>query len=149
MKKNSPVAIKGMLVDAGLKATQQRIVILGNLMKRMDHPSPDQIYESIKKSNPSISLGTVYKTLDTLCEGGIIDKVMTNSGILRYDANTTQHNHIYCINTNEIIDFQSDSLEEMLKKFINEMDLENFDVTDFKLQINGIKKNKSKKVEFN
>jgi Fur family transcriptional regulator, peroxide stress response regulator len=70
-------ALKAKLLEFNLKATQQRIVIYEALLRIKNHPAAETIYEEIKLNNPSISLGTVYKTLDTFVSVGLAVKVMS------------------------------------------------------------------------
>src|SRR5687767_8028454 len=95
--------LKKRLGSFGLKPTQQRIVTYEALFKLNNHPTAEQIYDFVKPNNPSISLATIYKTLDTFVGSKLICKVMTDDGFMRYDAHTESHSHIYCTNTQEII----------------------------------------------
>ena len=95
------------------------------------------VYESIKSNNPTISLATVYKTLETLAENELIKKVSTPEGSMRYDARIDYHNHIYISNTNEILDYDDEELREILMQYLNKKNFSNLNITDFKLQIKG------------
>ena len=64
--------IQVLLKNGGLKATQQRIVILKTLVNSGIHPTIDWLYESINEEHPAISLATVYKTMETLVEAAIV-----------------------------------------------------------------------------
>lgn len=132
-------AIKEKIVAAGLKSTQQRIVIYHALTTMQTHPSAEHIYEKVQFENPSISLGTVYKTLDTFVSAGLVNKVMTDEGNMRYDANLDYHSHIYCTNTKEIIDYHNEDLDELLKNFFSKRQVKNIQIKDIRLQINAEK----------
>jgi Fur family peroxide stress response transcriptional regulator len=135
------------LKAAGLKATQQRIVILNTLYEHFDHPSPEEIYNRVKKLNPSISLGTVYKTLDRLVDCGLIHKVATSDGLMRYDGEIAEHNHIYITNTSEIIDFKDDELIGLINRYIEEKDIKNLNINKISLRIEGEKIDRKRKVK--
>lgn len=140
---NSIEQIKKLIVDAGLKATQQRIVIYSALLSTVDHPTAEKIYETIRPQNPSVSLATVYKTLDALVNIGLANKVMSDQGSIRYDANIDTHNHIYCTNTKEIMDYEDNELEQLLADFFMKKNITNLKIKDIRLQING------EKIDFN
>lgn len=140
--------IKEKLVTAGLKATHQRIVIY-NALLNMNHPTAEGVFESIREENPTISLGTVYKTLDTFVENGLAARVMSEEGPSRYDFNTGFHNHIYCSNSDEIIDFQDAELENLIKTFFEKRNISNLKIQDIKVQIRGEKVDLSKSIEIN
>jgi Fur family transcriptional regulator, peroxide stress response regulator len=131
--------IREKLIQWGLKATLQRIIIYKNLMNTLEHPTAEKIYDSVRPDNPSISLGTVYKTLDSFTEAGLINKVFTGEGNMRYDANLHQHNHVYCTKSHKIIDFEDLELQELIKKHLKKKEIKNFQIKDFKLQITGEK----------
>lgn len=132
------------IADIGLKITHQRIVVYQSILTTDKHPTAEQIYELIKEKNPSISLATVYKTLETFVENKLINKVSTPQGTMRYDARTDNHNHIYISNTNEILDFDDEELTKILCEFLNNRKFGNLNITDFKLQIKGEKINPEK-----
>lgn len=132
---------KARIIHAGIKATQQRIVVYDALLNVENHPTVEQLFEMVKPGNPSISLGTVYKTLDKLIEVGLVEKVMSREGHMRYDANLANHNHIYCTNTGEIIDYYDEALNDLVKSFFSEKRLKNVRIQDIRLQINAEKVN--------
>ena len=132
-------SLREKILDAGLKVTQQRMAIFGAIIEMKDHPTAERIFEKVQFDNPSISFATVYKTLDTLLSAGLISKVHTSEGSMRYDANLDSHNHIYCTNTREIFDYYSDDLNNLLKEFFSKRQVKNLEIEDVKLQINARK----------
>ena len=80
-----------------LKYSRQREAILDNLKSRVDHPTADMLFQSLRKDDPKISLGTVYRNLGLLTEIGKIKKISDMNGIERYDYNTTDHYHFACL----------------------------------------------------
>jgi len=139
--------IKEKLTLHGLKATSQRLVIYEALYKNTQHPTAEAIFDLIHPLNPSISLATVYKTLDTFADATLIKRVASEDGSLRFDAYTGSHNHLYCTNTQEIIDFEDDTLQKMIQVFLNSKQFENFKIKDFQLQINGEKLDHQKGIQ--
>ncbi|WP_114781423.1 Fur family transcriptional regulator [Botryobacter ruber] len=133
--------LRKRLSEAGLKATHQRIVVYEALMAlHGQHPVAEEVYRHLQPANPSISLGTVYKTLDTFVETGFIRRVLSEEGGKRYDVNTIAHNHIYCSNTKEILDFEDDELSQLLTDFFRRRHLENFDIQTITVHLTGKKK---------
>lgn len=143
-----PISIKATFVEKGLKATQQRIVVYEALMRMMNHPTAEMVYDAIKEQNPTITLATVYKTLDTFVSHALATKVMTDGGYLRYDGNMDSHGHIYCENTNEIIDFEDHELHDILQKYFTEKKINNLSVKDIRIQILGDKVDTLKEISF-
>jgi Fur family transcriptional regulator, peroxide stress response regulator len=132
-------SLKAKLGEFSLKATQQRIVIYEALLRLENHPAAEAIYEAIKPNNPSVSLGTVYKTLDTFVTVGLAVKVMSEEGFMRYDANMGYHNHIYCTNTKELLDYEDEELNTLIEEFFKKKNIQNLKIKDVRLQINGEK----------
>lgn len=131
--------IKNILTAGGLKATHQRLVIYEVTAKMDHHPTADHIYEAIKKDYPSISLGTVYKTLETFVEKGLLKKVFTKESQMRYDPKTESHGHIYCANTNEIVDYYDTELTDLITQFFKKKRVNNLHIKNITLQINANK----------
>ena len=129
--------IKKKIVEGGLKFTHQRMVIYKAIEDAENHPTADNVFEGIKDSNPSISLGTVYKTLDTFVNSGIIQKFMDNQGVMRFDPILETHSHLYCKKTNEIRDYRNEELEALLKGFFEKNQIKDFEVDEISIVIRG------------
>lgn len=138
--------VKATIAAAGLKATQQRIVIYDALLKTEIHPTAEQIYDQVKLGNPSLSLGTIYKALDNFVHAGLACKVFNDEGYMRYDAKLDFHNHIYCSNTKEIIDYQDPELDKLIREFFSKKKITNLKINQIRLQINGEKENPNKEI---
>lgn len=93
-----------------LKLTPQRIAIYEMLKSTKAHPSAESIYDSIKEQYPTMSLATVYKTLKTLAQIGLIQEINVGEGNFRYDANALPHPHVMCINCGRVDDIDGADL---------------------------------------
>ena len=133
MKKDGIVAA---LKNCGLKVTPQRIAVFDAVINLNNHPTADNITEFIKVNHPNIATGTVYKTLETLVQCGIIKKVKTDSDVMRYDAITEKHHHLYCSESDRIEDFYNNELSDILDNYLKKK-IPNFKIEDIKLQISG------------
>jgi len=149
MSQKSLGEIKDIISDHGLKVTHQRLMIYQALKEEKKHPTAEIIFEKIRKKNPSISLGTIYKTLEIFVEKGLISRVNTSEGNMRYDGLIDNHDHIYCTNTKEIIDFRDEELNTLISNFFNKKKISNFDLKDVRLHITGEKIDPSKDVKIN
>jgi Fur family peroxide stress response transcriptional regulator len=138
--------ISKKLIEKGLKVTPQRIAILEAIIRLNNHPTADQIMDYIRKTNPNISLATVYKVLDALVKNGLIKNVKTDKDIKRYDALLENHHHIYFSDSEEIEDYTDDELNGLLKRYFEKKKIPDFKIEDIKLQIIGkyIKASKTK-----
>jgi Fur family ferric uptake transcriptional regulator len=84
--------------------TRQRKVILEELKKVKTHPRADEIYEMVRKQLPRISLGTVYRNLEVLCELKEIQKLELVGTLKRFDGTPENHYHIRCIKCDRLDD---------------------------------------------
>jgi len=141
------MTIKSMLVRANLKATHQREVILSTVLECENHPSTDDVYEITRKQIPSISLATVYKTLETFIKAGLISKTLSTEGQLRFDPNLSAHGHIYSNNSNEIIDYFDEDLNILISNFFKKKKFKNFHIKKISLNIMGDKIDPVKSIE--
>ena len=99
--------------QAGLKATHQRTEILRQLATTKGHPDVETIFMRVRKSIPTISLDTVYRTLRTMEENGVIARIGPLGERSRFDANTVAHFHFICLECDQIEDFDSNSLSSI------------------------------------
>jgi len=97
----------------GLKITPQRTVIYWQLIKAGEHPTIEVILEKVKATLPNISFDTVYRTVVSFSDIGIINIVEGFGGAMRFDPNLAQHHHFRCVKCNKIIDFYSDCLDNI------------------------------------
>jgi len=79
-----------------LKYSRQRESIMEFLQGRKDHPTADTVYTNIREIYPNISLGTVYRNLALLASLGEIQKITSEDGADRFDADTSPHYHVVC-----------------------------------------------------
>lgn len=119
--------------DHGLKATPQRIAILRALRESHGHPGPEQIHAVVTRELPSVSLATVYKTLDALEAHGVIEEVTLKADSKRYDANLTPHHHAVCVRCKGIVDIDDDAVSRALPQIPD-----GFRVAYARLQILGV-----------
>lgn len=86
------------------RMTRQRQIILEELRKVATHPSADEVYETVRKRLPRISLGTVYRNLEILSELGEIQKLELGGDLKRFDRKPNKHYHIRCMNCGRVDD---------------------------------------------
>lgn len=90
--------------ETNMRMTKQRRLILEELRKTTDHPTAYDVYERVKGRIPKISLGTVYRNLESLCASGIIARLDVGQGQRRFDAQTQEHSHIRCVSCGRVDD---------------------------------------------
>ncbi|HCK32048.1 MAG TPA: transcriptional repressor [Rhodospirillaceae bacterium] len=120
----------------GLKMTGQRKIILKILSESDDHPSVDDMYARAKAADPSISMATVYRTLNTLDELGLVTKHEFKEGFARFETNTDHHHHMIDVDSGDVIEFQNAELEALKEKIAEEL---GYELVDHNLELYGRK----------
>ncbi len=96
------------LKSLGLKVTPQRLAIMKLLDGNIGHPSAEEIYNALKPDFPSLSLATVYNTLEALCEAKEIQEVRIKRDKRHFDPNVVPHTHFLCRICDKIYDLELD-----------------------------------------
>ena len=95
-----------------LRLTPQRLEIFHELAKATDHPSAEILHQRLVKGMSTLSLDTVYRTLNTFASHGLINKVETVESQARFEVAQVLHHHLICSKCKEIIDFQWQFIDE-------------------------------------
>ena len=130
-------ALRGKLMEKGLKVTPQRMAALEAIFVLKNHPTAENIIEFIRKNHPNIATGTVYKILETFVELQLIQKVKTENDVMRYDPIMEKHHHLYSSESDRIEDYMDDELNEIIQKYFEKKEIPGFEINDIKLQIIG------------
>lgn len=93
-----------MRVEKKLRNTEQRRVILEELVQVTTHPTANEIYDMVRKRLPRISLGTVYRNLEILSQRGKIKTIELAGTEKRFDGRTDNHYHIRCLKCGKVDD---------------------------------------------
>lgn len=89
---------------AGVKLTHQRLEVFREITSAKDHPSAEDLYQRLRQRLPSVSMDTVYRTLDLLERCGVVSKVPVSQGPARFEGNPSPHHHCICSRCNAVSD---------------------------------------------
>jgi Fur family peroxide stress response transcriptional regulator len=89
----------------GLRITHQRIEIFKALLKHTNHPTIEDVFDRVRRHLKTISLDTVYRTISTFEDYGLIRRVHHIDNATRLDVNISDHHHLVCKQCKEIEDF--------------------------------------------
>jgi Fe2+ or Zn2+ uptake regulation protein len=92
----SPAELVATFRRRGLKITPQRVAIFEALQGDASHPTAVGIYTRVAATMPSISLRTVYQTLNDLAALGEIQCHSVGTAAMRFDSNVDDHHHLVC-----------------------------------------------------
>ena len=100
--------IAEVLRKNGYKVTPQRLAVYEAINHNPTHPNAEAIYKILQPNYPSMSLATVYKTMEIFAKIGVVQVLQCAEDAHRYDYNTTPHAHIRCEKCNRVIDIDMD-----------------------------------------
>ena len=104
---------KAVAAAAGLKLTHQRLEIFRELASSADHPDAETLFRAVRGRLPTVSLDTVYRTLWTLYELGLVQTLGPRRDGIRFDANLKRHHHFVCLHCGLVRDFQSEAFDAL------------------------------------
>ena len=108
-------SITEVLRNKGFKVTPQRLAIYKILMDGKDHPTAEMIYEKLQTRYPTMSLATVYKTVEVFREMGLVHSLNVGEDKARYDANMEPHVHMVCGTCGDILDVMDVEISSLQK----------------------------------
>jgi len=109
---------KSALSSEGLRFTDQRLLILEDMLSSSDHRDCNEIYQSLMKKGFKVSIPTIYRTLDVLLDYGFIRKMDIGDGSIKYERKigNPHHDHMICIESGKIIEFVDPQIEKIQDK---------------------------------
>ncbi len=113
-----------ILREKGLKVTPQRIAVYNMLLHTHEHPNAETIYRTLEATNPTMSLATVYKTLDYFKQLRLVQELNVGEGSARYDAIVCCHPHTVCTCCGAVTDLENVELTDLHSKLSTPLDFE-------------------------
>ncbi len=95
----------------GLAVTHQRQVVYEAVIASHGHYSPEDIYATVRRRIPSISLATVYNNLRLFVERGLLREVSPHASTLLVDGNLEPHHHLVCSRCKSVQDIKCDFID--------------------------------------
>lgn len=123
-----------LLSERGLKVTPQRVAVLEFLYGNPNHPSVDAVYQQVRKRFPYISRATIYNTVTTLVEAGLLQEILIQQEKTHVDWNVDRHHHFQCLRCGKVEDIHYGvlSVERASQQ------LEGYQVTGVKVVMEGV-----------
>jgi Fe2+ or Zn2+ uptake regulation protein len=104
----SPDELTQIFRSRGLKITPQRQSIFRVLHESTVHPTAEAVYDAVREEMPSISLRTVYQTLNDLAAMGEIQAIELGTGSARFDPHIGPHHHLVCEACGKVQDLEAE-----------------------------------------
>ena len=129
--------IEQKCISKGVKLTDQRKIIAQVMSESTDHPDVDELHKRVSKSDPKISIATVYRTVKLFEEAGIVAKHDFKGNKARYEEIPKEHHdHLIDVNTGEITEFVNEEIEKLQKKVAEKL---GYKLVDHRLELYGSK----------
>jgi Fur family peroxide stress response transcriptional regulator len=98
--------------EAGVKLTHQRVEIFREIASRRDHPDAEELYHSVRRRMPDVSLDTVYRTLWILYDLNLIATYGQLRETVHFDPNPDPHHHYICVRCGIIRDLATSEFDD-------------------------------------
>src|SRR5438876_5432478 len=95
--------LRRALAQAGWRYTRQREAVYRYLCSAQDHPTAEQIYHTVRRQIPSVSLATIYKALEALVDARLATKIPDASGPARFDWRAEPDYDFRCTKIGQVI----------------------------------------------
>jgi Fur family transcriptional regulator, peroxide stress response regulator len=95
----------------GMNLTPQRLAIYRALLLAKDHPTPEALFDRVRPGMPTLSLATIYKTLEALAQLGLVSEMPATGQSRRFDANQQPHHHLVCDGCGSVSDYRDPALD--------------------------------------
>ena len=79
-----------------MRYSKERELVMQTVERLCDHPTAEEIYDKAAQECPNLSLGTVYRNLNSLVEAGRVRRVSIPGKADRFDHTLPWHSHLYC-----------------------------------------------------
>jgi Fur family iron response transcriptional regulator len=97
--------LDGFLRNAGLRPTRQRSALAELLFAKGDrHVTAEQLHSEAGAAGVSVSLATVYNTLNQFTEAGLLREVVVEAGRSYFDTNIDEHHHFFMVDSGQLVD---------------------------------------------
>lgn len=105
--------LRQTLAAHGFRVTHQRLEILRSVRALPGHPTVTEVFQAVRRNLPTVSIDTVYRTLWTFSDLGLLHPVTTQGEAVRFDADLHPHHHFTCTRCGSTTDFRNAALDAL------------------------------------
>ena len=98
------ITFGGVVPGQRFRNTTQRAEVLDEVRRSQSHLTAGEIFERVRRRDPRIAYGTVYRTLHLLAEHGLIQELTFADQASRYDGRVERHDHVHCLECGVLLD---------------------------------------------
>ena len=100
------VRAEAALRDHGLRVTDQRVIVLEAMMLESGDATAQALHERLRLRHPKLGLATVYRTLGSLVDAGVLDTLQHGHGICYRWCAPGHHHHLTCTQCHAVIELR-------------------------------------------
>ena len=96
-----------------MRYSKQRELVLKTVLENKIHPNAEFVYNVLKETNPELSLGTVYRNLNSLVKNNMLKRISIPNGSDCFDGTLVEHQHLVCTKCGKVIDITLSELDKI------------------------------------
>lgn len=108
------------LATKGMRLTTERRIIVNEVFSSHEHFDADQLAKRLSESadHRRVSRSTVYRTLASLEEAGLLRKVARTNDrdVYEHDYGYPEHDHLICGKCGSLIEFRNQTIRKLLEQ---------------------------------
>jgi Fur family ferric uptake transcriptional regulator len=123
------------LAAAGERVTRQRLLVANELAAAGRQLTADQLYDGLRRREPSIGRATVFRTLETLVDAGVARRLEQDGHVYGYVACLPEHHHhLSCTSCGRVEEIDEAYVQPIAERLTREM---GFEIDDARLDFYG------------
>ena len=124
--------VMATLRDHGIRPSAQRVAVASFVLHAEDHPSADQVWNTVKRTFPMLSRATTYNTLNLFVRKGLLRQLDLAEGRVVFDPNTERHHHLIDEDSKRIYDIPWEQIDVR-----NVEHLHDYEVAEYQVVLRG------------
>ncbi len=129
-----------ILRQHGIQPSAQRVAVADYVLRTVEHPSADLVWNRVKSRVPYISRATVYNTLNLFVAKGLLRALTLAEDSVVFDPNVERHHHLVDEETGAIHDVPWDKVQ-----VCNIESLKGFEIHDYQVVMRGVRRSARRK----
>ena len=136
---NQTERILNLITENGYRRTSARQAIVAELVNCAGHISADDLADKVRLQAPHVGRMTVYRTLDLLCELGLVHPIYQGTGAAHFILMTNgSHHHLICNRCHDVIEFEECAAGPLMEQLAEQF---NFHISSHLLELHGLCEN--------
>jgi Fur family iron response transcriptional regulator len=105
---NHTQEMRDKIIKHGLRPTQQRVMLAQALFTKGDrHICVETLHREMQIAGEHISLATIYNTLHSFCEHGMLKEIFVDPERVYFDTRMDEHFHYFYEDQGMLVDLET------------------------------------------